>query len=375
MANAKAEELYNLGVSIWLDSLGREMIENGWLEDKLDSWGLRGQTSNPSIFQNAVSSGNAYDEAIADACKRGKDKVETCWEVMIADVQKACDFFRPMFDKTKGEDGYVSLELDPTKAHDTEGSLAQAHELWKRVDRKNLMIKVPATKEGLPVIEEALAAGYNVNVTLLFSENMYREVMERYLRALERRVEKGEDITNVASVASFFVSRVDAEIDKRLDELGSPEALALRGKCAVANSRVAYAAYQELIENSERFAKLKAKGARIQRPLWASTSTKNPEYPDTLYVDELIGPNCVNTLPEKTLAAALDHGTMKVTLTKENEADARKILSALASVGIDLAEVTDTTLLSEGVTKFEQAYLSLLETIDQALSQAKAGQA
>lgn len=371
MANQKAEQLFQSGVSIWLDSLSREMIESGWLEEKVSAWGLRGQTSNPSIFEKAVSKGTGYDSAVRDAADRGLDKTATCWELMIDDVQRACDFFEDMFKKTNGGDGYVSLELDPTKADDTEASIAQAHEIWKRVNRPNLMLKVPATKEGLPVVEEALASGYNVNVTLLFSEEMYREVMERFLKGLERRVAEGKPIDKIASVASFFVSRVDGEVDKRLEALGSPEAKALMGKVAVANARVAYAAYQEVLENSERMAALVAKGAAIQRPLWASTSTKNPDYPDTLYVDELIGPNCVNTLPEKTLEAALDHGTMDVTLTKANEAKAREELAALKALGIDLHQITNVQLLEEGVSKFEKSFLSLLGTIDEALNQAK----
>lgn len=212
MANQKAEQLFQSGVSIWLDSLSREMIESGWLEEKVSAWGLRGQTSNPSIFEKAVSKGTGYDSAVRDAADRGLDKTATCWELMIDDVQRACDFFEDMFKKTNGGDGYVSLELDPTKADDTEASIAQAHEIWKRVNRPNLMLKVPATKEGLPVVEEALASGYNVNVTLLFSEEMYREVMERFLKGLERRVAEGKPIDKIASVASFFVSRVDLSL-------------------------------------------------------------------------------------------------------------------------------------------------------------------
>lgn len=371
MANQKADQILKSGVSLWLDSLSREMLESGWLEDKLDSWGLRGQTSNPTIFEGAVSKGNAYEAAVKSAAERGLDKVETCWELMVEDVQRACDLFLPLYQSSQKVDGYVSLELDPTKADDTEASLAQAHELWKRVNRPNLMLKVPATDAGLPVIEESLAAGYNVNVTLLFSEEMYRKVMERFLTGLERADKAGISLSSIASVASFFISRVDSEIDGQLKKIGSDEAKALLGKAAVANARVAYAAYQEVIENSARFAQLKAKGAMVQRPLWASTSTKDPSYPDTLYVDELIGPDCVNTVPENTLEAALDHGKSEVTLTKDNESKARQELADLKALGIDLDEITNVLLVEQGVEKFAQSYESLLATLDKALEAAK----
>lgn len=371
MANQKAEQIYKAGVSLWLDSLSREMLESGWLADKLSSWGLRGQTSNPTIFESAVSKGKAYDEAVKSAAERGLDKVDTCWELMVEDVRRACDLFLPLYESSQKGDGYVSLELDPTKANDTEGSLRQAHELWKRVARPNLMLKVPGTEAGLPVIEECLAVGYNVNVTLLFSEEMYRSVMDRFLTGLERADSAGRDLSGIASVASFFVSRVDGEVDKQLKAIGSDQAKALLGKTAVANARVAYAAFQEVLENSERFAKLKAKGAMVQRPLWASTSTKDPSYPDTLYVDELIGPACVNTLPENTLEAALDHGKTEITLTKANEAKAREELAALQGLGIDLHQITNVLLVEQGVEKFAQSYESLLHTLEKALESAK----
>ena len=250
MANQKADQLLASGVSLWLDSLSREMLDSGWLKDKLSTWGLRGQTSNPTIFEGAVSKGTAYDEAVKIAADKGLDKEALCWELMAKDVQRACDLFLPLYKESGGEDGFVSLELDPTKAADTQGSIAQAHELWKVVDRPNLMLKVPGTQEGLPVIEELISVGYNVNVTLLFSEERYREVMERYLKGLEKRVDKGQPIDRIASVASFFISRVDSEVDSQLQAKGSPEALALKGKIAIANARVAYAAYQEVLETS-----------------------------------------------------------------------------------------------------------------------------
>lgn len=371
MANQKSDQIFKAGVSLWLDSLSREMLDSGWLKEKFSAWGLRGQTSNPTIFEGAVSKGNAYDPAVKSAADRGLDKVATCWELMVEDVQRACDMFAPLYQHSNKGDGYVSLELDPTKANDTEASLAQAHELWKRVNRPNLMLKVPATEGGLPVIEEGLAAGYNINVTLLFSEEMYRKVMERFLAGLERASAAGKDISGIASVASFFVSRVDGEVDKRLKAEGSEKAKSLLGKIAVANARVAYAAYQEVLAGSQRFAALRAKGAMVQRPLWASTSTKDPSYPDTLYVDELIGPDCVNTLPESTLEAALDHGKTEVSLTKENEQLARRQLAQLEELGINLHEITNVLLVEQGVQKFAQSYESLLDTLETALKAAQ----
>ena len=364
MANAKADEIYNSGVSLWLDSLSREMIDSGWLKDKVNSWGLRGQTSNPTIFEKAASSGNAYDEAFKAAAAKGQSKEEACWDFMVEDVQRACDLFAPLYAESKKEDGYVSLELDPTKADDTAASIEQGHEIWKRVDRPNLMLKVPGTPAGLPVIAEMLAHGYNVNVTLLFSVERYKEVMEQFLVGLERRAAAGESLEGIASVASFFVSRVDGEVDKQLEKIGTDEAKALMGKAAIANARIAYEAFEETLLNSERYAALKAKGAQIQRPLWASTSTKNPDYPDTLYVDELIGAHCVNTLPENTLEAALDHGSSVVTLNAANIKKAHEELAQLKALGIDMYQITNVLLVEDGVKKFAQSYTSLLGAID-----------
>jgi transaldolase len=367
MANAKAEQIYKAGVSMWLDSLSREMLDSGWLKEKIDSWGLRGQTSNPTIFEKAASKGHSYDSALKVAGERGASKEEACWELMVSDVQRACDLFAPLYKSSDKEDGYVSLELDPTKADDTQASIAQAHQVWKQVNRPNLMLKVPGTEAGIPVISELLYAGYNVNITLLFSVERYREVMEQFLKGLERRVAEGKGVEGLASVASFFVSRVDSEVDKRLEKIGSEPAKALLGKAAIANARAAYGAFEEVLLHSERFAKLREKGAQIQRPLWASTSTKDPSYPDTMYVDELIGAHCVNTLPEKTLEAALDHGKSEVTLSQANLKKAREELKALADVGIDMHEITNVVLVKEGVEKFSDSYTSLLDTIAQEL--------
>lgn len=367
MANAKADEIYNSGVSLWLDSLSREMIDSGWLKDKVNSWGLRGQTSNPTIFEKAASSGNAYDEAFKAAAAKGQSKEEACWDLMVEDVQRACDLFTSLYQESDKKDGYVSLELDPTKADDTQASIAQGHEIWKRVDRPNLMLKVPGTPAGLPVIAEMLAHGYNVNVTLLFSVERYREVMEQFLIGLERRAADGHSLEGIASVASFFVSRVDGEVDKQLEKIGTPEAKALQGKAAIANARIAYEAFEEVLANSDRFGKLRDKGAQIQRPLWASTSTKNPDYPDTLYVDELIGADCVNTLPENTLEATLDHGSAAITLNAENLKKAHEELAQLKAIGIDMHHITNVLLVEDGVSKFSQSYVSLLGAIAKEL--------
>lgn len=366
----RLKELHAQGVSLWLDSLSREMLNTGDLQRRLEEQSLRGQTSNPSIFQSAVSKGTSYDEDIASAAAAGKSAEEICWQLMIDDVQRACDVFLPMWKESNGGDGYVSLELDPTKAHETEPSIAQGKELWKRVDRPNLMIKVPATEEGLPVAEELLAEGINVNITLLFAVSRYQEVMEAFLKGLERRVAQGQPIDQIASVASFFVSRVESEADKRMDKIGGhDQAIAgLRGKVAVANARAAYQAFQEVF-SSQRWKALESKGASLQRPLWASTSTKNDAYPDTLYVDELIGPHCVNTMPESTIEAFGDHGKLGQTLTAEHLADARRVLEQFAAVGVDLDDMTLNTLVVEGVQKFADSYNSLLDTIRKSMSE------
>lgn len=363
MAQSKIEQIYSAGVSVWLDSLSREMIDSGWLKDKIVHWGLRGQTSNPTIFEKAASHGNAYDEALKIAADRGQDKVSACWDMMISDVQRACDLFHPVYEQSHGEDGYVSLELDPTKAGDTQASITQGHELWKRVGRANLMIKVPATKEGLPVIAELLASGYNVNVTLLFSVERYREVMEKFLEGFEKRAKAGQSLAGIASVASFFVSRVDGVVDKALKEIGTPQAQGLVGKAALANAQLAYEAFEEVLLHSERFKKLQQLGAQIQRPLWASTSTKDPNFPDTLYVDGLIGPHCVNTLPEHTIEAALDHAEVQVTLNASHLAQAKIDLKTIESLGIDMNHITNVHLIEDGVTKFMHSYDSLLAAI------------
>lgn len=370
MARRSLKSLYQAGVSVWLDSLSRAMLKDGTLEKMIDEDGLRGQTSNPSIFQAAVSKGSHYDEGIKEGVRRGESVEQLCWRLMVEDVQQACDMFRPLYDSSKGEDGFVSLELDPTKAHDTKGSLAQARELWPLVDRPNLMLKVPGTTEGLPVVEELVAEGMNVNVTLLFSVKRYEEVMEAFMKGLEKRVAAGQSIERQASVASFFVSRVDTEADRRLDGVDGHEqtVAGLRGKVAVANARIAYQAFQARFR-SDRWKTLENKGARLQRPLWASTSTKNPDYRDTLYVDDLIGPHCVNTMPESTLEAFEDHGTVAQTLTDKTMAEAARVLADLERVGVDLDDITLNTLVVEGVEKFAEAYRELLEAVGRSMQE------
>ncbi|MBM3461595.1 MAG: transaldolase [Armatimonadetes bacterium] len=358
-------KLQEEGVSVWLDYLSRDLTNGGGLKRFIDNDGMRGETSNPTIFQKSISEGQSYDAQIVALGKQDKNAEDICWELMVTDVRAACDVFRPLFDASGGEHGHVSLEVNPLFARDTEKSIGQGRDLWKRVDRPNLFIKVPATSEGLPVIETLLYEGINVNVTLLFAVQRYEEVILTYLKALERRAAEGRSV-DILSVASFFVSRVDSEVEKRFDKLeaaAKTEADALRGKVAIANARVAYGKFQEHFEGS-RFAALKAKGAKVQRPLWASTSTKNPTYKDTMYVDDLIGPDCVNTMPQETIDAFRDHGTVKRTLTAQTIADGHRRLEALAKVGVDLDDVTLNTLIKEGVQKFADSYNSLIAAVE-----------
>ncbi len=355
-------------VSPWLDNLRRDMFSDGALDRLIREDGIRGQTSNPTIFQKAISQGSLYDEQILALARAGKSPEDLVWDLMIQDVQTACDHFRPVYEASQGRDGYVSLELNPTMAHDTEGSLEQARKLVPRVDRPNLMLKVPATLEGLPVVTALLADGVNVNVTLLFSADRYRRVLEAWMTGLEKRLEKGASIRGIHSVASFFVSRVDTEAEKRMDQrlLQEPGLKAhldgLRGRIAVANARLAYGLFEEMLA-TPRWQRLEAQGAAVQRPLWASTSTKNPAYRDTIYVDDLIGPDCVNTMPDDTIEAFRDHGTVQRTLTADNLAEARQILDRFAALGFDLADITDNTLEREGVAKFAASYQDLVQAV------------
>ena len=353
-------ELHALGQSIWYDNIQRKLLENGELAAMIERGEIRGVTSNPSIFQNAIAKSNAYDDVLKPLLVEGWDAETIFWELAIKDIQDACDLFTPLYKETEGRDGYVSLEVSPMLANDAAGTTAQAKELWERVNRPNLMIKIPATKAGLSAIRETIAAGINVNVTLIFSVERYREVMDAYLSGLEDRIlaeQRDDAIENIHSVASFFISRLDSLIDKQL-----PTDSPLRGKIAIANAKVAYQAFQEVF-STPRFTKLQLSRANYQRPLWASTSTKDPAYPDTLYVDELIGPATVNTVPPATLEAFKDHGTATITLT-QNLAEAKDVLASLDATGISLAQAAQD-LENAGVKAFEDAFTSLLQAIEE----------
>ncbi|HAX69938.1 MAG TPA: transaldolase, partial [Anaerolineae bacterium] len=352
------KKLTALGQSLWYDNIQRKLLVNGELKAMIERGDIRGVTSNPTIFQNAIGKTNDYDAALIPLAWAGWDAEKIFWQLAVEDIQEACDLFTPLYEESKGGDGYVSIEVSPNLARDTEGTTRQAQELWARVNRPNLMVKIPATKEGIPAIRASIAAGINVNVTLIFSLSRYAEVMDAYLSGLEDRVAKDLPIQSIASVASFFVSRVDSKIDPKL-----PEESPLRGRAAVANAKLAYEQFESIF-TSPRFATLKARfRARAQRPLWASTGTKNPKYPDTLYVDELIGPDTVNTVPPATLDAFRDHGKASLTVTRDLE-DVQKLFVDLKAVGISMSTVTQE-LEEEGVKAFEDAFKSLLETIEE----------
>src|ERR1700710_2170489 len=349
------------GQSVWLDFLARGFIAKGDLKKLIDSDGIKGVTSNPSIFEKAIGSSDEYDGAITSALKKGDRPVAELFEhVAIEDIQHAADVLRPVYDQLKGEDGFVSLEVSPYLAMDTKGTIAEAERLWKDVKRKNLMVKVPATPEGLPAIEHLIGEGISINITLLFAQKVYRQVAEAYLKGLEKYVARGGDPSHVASVASFFVSRIDTAVDKQLDEKiakandpSEKERLsALKGKVAIANAKMAYQDYKSLFSGT-RWEKLKANGAKPQRLLWASTGTKNKDYSDVLYVEELIGPNTVNTVPPATLDAFRDHGQPRDSL-EENIEDARQVLAGLEKSGISLDAIT-AELVKDGVKLFADA--------------------
>src|SRR6202171_2548167 len=306
--NPNLAALSSAGVSVWLDDLSRQRVQFGNLQKLIDTMTSVGVTTTPSIFQKALAEGDAYDAQIAELAERGADVDATIRTVTTDDVRNACDVLAKQYELSDGVDGRVSIEVDPRPAHETDKTILQAVELWKIVDRPNLLIKIPATLAGLPAITAVIAEGISVNVTLIFSVERHRAVMDAYLAGLEAAKEAGHDISRIHSVASFFVSRVDTEIDKRLEKIGNDEALALRGQAGVANARLAYAAYEEVFVGGARYEPLKADGARVQRPLWASTGVKNPDYSDTLYVTELLAPDTVNTMPEKTVEAVAGHG-------------------------------------------------------------------
>lgn len=358
------------GVSVWLDDLSRDRLQSGNLQELIDTKSVVGVTTNPSIFQAALSQGTAYDQQVKELAERGADVDATIRTVTTDDVRDACDVLRPQWEASDGVDGRVSIEVDPRLAHDEEKTVAQAIELWKIVDRPNLFIKIPAMEEGLPAITSVIAEGISVNVTLIFSVERHRLVMDAYLAGLEGAKTAGHDLSKIHSVASFFVSRVDTEIDKRLEKIGTEEALALRGQAGVANARLAYAAYEEVFVGGDHFEALKGHGARVQRPLWASTGVKNPDYSDTLYVTELVAPNTVNTMPEKTIDAVADHGEIKGDTVTGTAHAAQEVFDKLEALGIDLTDVF-LTLENEGVEKFEKAWQELLDETQTQLNDKK----
>jgi transaldolase len=353
-----------LGQSVWIDFLSRSSIHGGHLQELLDQDAVVGATSNPSIFQKAMTEGDAYDEQLHQLAGEGVEGKDVFWRLAEQDIKDACDLFRPVWDAGLGRDGYVSLEVDPDLAYDAPATFAEAMRLHGAVDRPNLMVKIPATKPGLAAIEDAVAEGKSINVTLIFSLRRYAEVAESYIRGLERLVASGGDPSKVASVASFFVSRIDTEADRRLDELG-PSAAHLKGRLAVANARLAYQHYVSTFRGP-RWQFLVGKGASTQRVLWASTSTKNPDYLDTVYVEDLIGPDTVNTMPEETVRAYQDHGRPQARL-EEDLAAAKRLMRELAEAGVDYDDVTET-LEREGVEKFSDAFSGLLDALAQKRS-------
>jgi len=353
------QQLSALGQSVWIDFLSRESIRSGHLQQLIDRDAVVGATSNPTIFQKAISQGDRYDEQLKQILDSGETEPrETFLQLSSHDVSDALDLLRPIWDESRGQDGYVSWEVDPNLAYDRNATTAEARRLHEWIGKPNLYVKIPATKPGLGSIEDMIAAGKNINVTLIFSLERHKEVMEAYVRGVERLVESGGDPSTVHSVASFFVSRVDTETDNRLDAIGGHDEL--KGKLGIANAKLAYVNYLEVF-SGPRWEALAAKGATRQRCLWASTSTKNPAYPDVLYVDELIGPETVNTMPEETIRAFQDHGQVVVTLTKDVEA-ARKLFDDLASAGVDYDSVVET-LEREGVEKFSDSFAELLDGI------------
>ncbi|MEV0718452.1 transaldolase [Asanoa sp. NPDC050611] len=364
-------ELSAAGVAVWLDDLSRVRLSTGTLDQLRREQHVVGVTTNPTIFAKALADADAYDGQVQDLATRGVSTEEAVRMLTTYDVRWACDVLRPAYDASDGVDGRVSLEVDPRLAGETEKTIAEAKGLWWLIDRPNAFIKIPATEQGLPAITATLAAGISVNVTLIFSLDRYSQVMDAFLAGMEQAKANGHDLTNLASVASFFVSRFDTEIDKRLEKIGSDEAKALRGKGAVANARLAYERYSAVFAG-ERWQRLADAGAKPQRPLWASTSTKNPDYPDTLYVRDLIAPGVVNTMPESVIHAWADHGETEADTVTGNYDDAKQVMADLARVGIDLDDVFDT-LEREGVEKFAASWQELIDGVDKSLKAAAAG--
>lgn len=352
-------EVQALGQSLWLDYMRRDLVTSGQLHRLVTEDGISGVTSNPTIFEKAISAGREYDSAIEGILRSVPDTdCATLFErIEVEDIRMAADVLRPVYDRTNGDDGFVSIEVNPHLAYDTSRSISEAHRLWSEVGRPNLMVKIPATVEGLPAIEHLIADGINVNVTLMFSVSQYCDVAQAYLRGIERT----RDPRTVASVASFFVSRVDTAVDKALEDMGTPEALALRGTAGIANAKLAYLLFREVF-SCDQFQKLKSRGARVQRPLWASTGTKNKAYSDVMYVEGLIGPDTINSVPPETLDAFRKHGRAKVTVA-EGVAEAEEVVGKLQAMEINLRSI-GMELTEEGVEKFERSYDQLISSLD-----------
>jgi transaldolase len=354
-------QLSEAGVSVWLDDISRDRLRTGNLQALIDDMHVVGVTSNPTIFAKSLSSGHAYDEQLADLKIRGVTVDEAARMITTYDIRWACDVFRPVYERTGGLDGRVSLEVDPRLARETEKTIAEARALWWMVDRPNLLIKIPATVEGLPAITQAISEGISVNVTLIFGLERYGQVIDAYFEGLEKAAAAGHDLAGLRSVASFFVSRVDTEVDQRLDKLGTPEATALRGKAAVANARLAYELFEQKVA-TDRWRALAAQGANLQRPLWASTSVKDPAFGDTMYVVDLVAADTVNTMPEGTIKATADHGKLIGDTIHGTYDASRQVFADLEKLGIGYDDVV-TVLETEGVQKFEASWNELLDTI------------
>ena len=368
MSNTPTAQLSAAGVSIWLDDLSRERITSGNLQALIAQKNVVGVTTNPTIFAGALTNGESYAAQVKKLAAAGADAEAAVFDITTDDVADACDIFRGVYDATQGVDGRVSIEVSPTLAHDAPGTVEEAKRLWAKVNKPNALIKIPATLAGLDAITEVIGAGISVNVTLIFSLERYEAVINAYLAGLEKAQANGHDLSQIHSVGSFFVSRVDSEVDNRLNAIGTPEALALKSKAGLANARLAYDLFEDMFD-TERAAALLANGANVQRPLWASTGVKDPALPDTLYVTELVAAGIVNTMPEKTLDATFDHGVVTGDTITPNYADSKAVFAALAAVGVDFQDVTNV-LESEGVSKFIISWGELLETVNTALAGA-----
>ncbi|MEV5966524.1 transaldolase [Kribbella sp. NPDC051952] len=366
--NDRLKALADAGVSIWLDDLSRQRLASGSLAALIEDKHVVGVTTNPTIFAKAISDADAYADIVKRLSAEGVSVDEAIRVITTDDVRDAADVFKPVYDDTDGQDGRVSIEVEPTLAHDTEKTIRQAKELWEAVGRENIFVKIPATKEGLAAITATLAAGISVNVTLIFSLERYKAVAAAFLAGLEQAIENGHDVTKLASVASFFVSRVDTEVDKRLDSIGTDEAKALKGKAAIANARLAFEAYEEIFD-TDRWREIETAGAKPQRPLWASTGTKDPSYSPTLYVDNLVTKGVVNTMPEATIKATEEHSEFAGDTVRGNYAADRKVIDDLEKLGISYDEVVQV-LEDEGVAKFDASWSELQETVAAALKGA-----